>query len=135
MRSSARGRLRALTFRFGVRPAGAKANSRTGLHVHVGAADFTPDNIKNLVPTFYKQEELILKAVEPNRAVSRGTRARPATSSSIRVASFGLANLSRGMVQKRRFDNRGMVQWCQFDDSSVCDLTKLKLHFTFAQAV
>lgn len=45
-----------------LRHAGAKANSRTGLHVHVGAADFTPDNIKNLVRTFYKQEELILKA-------------------------------------------------------------------------
>ena len=41
---------------------GAKANSRTGLHVHVGAADFTAENIKNLVKTFYKQETLILKA-------------------------------------------------------------------------
>ena len=41
---------------------GARANSRTGLHVHVGAADFTAENIKNLVKTFYKQEELILKA-------------------------------------------------------------------------
>ena len=41
---------------------GAKANSRTGLHVHVGAADFTAENVKNLVRTFYKQEELILKA-------------------------------------------------------------------------
>jgi hypothetical protein len=41
---------------------GAKANSRTGLHVHVGAADFTAENVKNLVKTFYKQETLILKA-------------------------------------------------------------------------
>ena len=41
---------------------GARANYRTGLHVHVGAADFTAENVKNLVKTFYKQEELILKA-------------------------------------------------------------------------
>ena len=45
-----------------LRRKGAKANSRTGLHVHVGAADFTAENVKNLVKTFYKQEELILKA-------------------------------------------------------------------------
>ena len=45
-----------------LRRKGAKANSRTGLHVHVGAADFTAENVKNLVRTFYKQEELILKA-------------------------------------------------------------------------
>ncbi len=45
-----------------LRRAGAKANARTGLHVHVGAADFTPTEIKNLVRTFYKQETLILKA-------------------------------------------------------------------------
>jgi len=46
-----------------LRHAGAKANSRTGLHVHIGAADFTPTEIKNLVRTFYKQKELIFKAV------------------------------------------------------------------------
>lgn len=58
-----------------LRRAGAKANSRTGLHVHVGAADFTPTEIKNLVRTFYKQEELILKAAgtESNR-IARYTR-------------------------------------------------------------
>ena len=58
-----------------LRRAGAKANNRTGLHVHVGAEDFTPENIKNLVRTFYKQEELILKAAgtEANR-IARYTR-------------------------------------------------------------
>lgn len=45
-----------------LRKAKAKANERTGLHVHIGAADFTAENVKNLVKTFYKQEELILKA-------------------------------------------------------------------------
>ena len=45
-----------------LRRAGARANSRTGLHVHVGAADFGATEVKNLVKTFYKQETLILKA-------------------------------------------------------------------------
>lgn len=45
-----------------LRRKGAKANGRTGLHVHVGAADFAAENVKNLVKTFYKQETLILKA-------------------------------------------------------------------------
>ena len=54
---------------------GAKANSRTGLHVHVGAADFTAENVKNLVKTFYKQEELILKAAGTQQArINRYTR-------------------------------------------------------------
>ena len=46
-----------------LRKAGAKANSRTGLHVHVGIADFNATNVKNLVKTWFKQETLILKAI------------------------------------------------------------------------
>ena len=42
---------------------GARVNERTGLHIHVGAQTMTPTAIRNLVRTFYKQEELILKAV------------------------------------------------------------------------
>ena len=42
--------------------AGARTDYRTGLHIHVGAKDMTPVQIKNLVRIFYKQEELILKA-------------------------------------------------------------------------
>ena len=45
-----------------MRKAHAKVNSRTGLHVHVGAQGMTPTQIKNLVKIFYKQETLILKA-------------------------------------------------------------------------
>ena len=45
-----------------MRKAKAKVNSRTGLHVHVGAQGMTPTQIKNLVKIFYKQETLILKA-------------------------------------------------------------------------
>ena len=46
-----------------LRKAGAKANSRTGLHVHVGIGDYTGTNVKNLIKTFYKQEDLIIKAL------------------------------------------------------------------------
>ena len=45
-----------------MRKAKAKVNSRTGLHVHVGAQGMTPMQIKNLVKIFFKQQELILKA-------------------------------------------------------------------------
>ena len=45
-----------------MRKARAKVNSRTGLHVHVGAQGMTPTQIKNLVKIFYKEETLILKA-------------------------------------------------------------------------
>ena len=41
----------------------SKVNSRTGLHVHVGIADFNATNVKNLVKTWFKQETLILKAI------------------------------------------------------------------------
>ncbi len=58
-----------------LRRAGARANSRTGLHIHIGAADFKPTELKNLVRTFYKQEELILKAAGTEAArIARYTR-------------------------------------------------------------
>jgi hypothetical protein len=88
-----------------LRHAGAKANSRTGLHVHIGAADFTPTEIKNLVRTFYKQEELILKAAgtESNRIarytrktdhafVDKICRLRTPTMDAINTAWFGRYN-------------------------------------------
>ena len=45
-----------------IRRAGAKTPSTTSQHVHVGAADLTPQQITNLVRSFYKQEKLIHKA-------------------------------------------------------------------------
>lgn len=42
-----------------LRDAGAKANVRTGLHVHVGAANMTAAQIKHLVKIWYKNEKLI----------------------------------------------------------------------------
>jgi hypothetical protein len=58
-----------------MRKARAKVNSRTGLHVHVGAQGMTPTQIKNLVKIFYKQETLILKATGTQEArISSYTR-------------------------------------------------------------
>ena len=45
-----------------LRRGGAIVNERTGLHIHVGMRNAEPVAVKNLVRTFYKQEELILKA-------------------------------------------------------------------------
>lgn len=45
-----------------IRRAGAKTPETTSQHVHVGAADMTPQQITNLVRSFYKQEVLIHKA-------------------------------------------------------------------------
>lgn len=47
---------------------GAKVNSRTGLHIHVGAGDFTAAQLKNAVRIWYKQEKLILKAIGTQEA-------------------------------------------------------------------
>lgn len=58
-----------------MRKAKAKVNSRTGFHVHVGAQGMTPTQIKNLVKIFYKQEELILKAMGTQQVrINRYTR-------------------------------------------------------------
>lgn len=58
-----------------LRRAGAIANERTGLHIHVGAKDMTPVQIKNLTRIFYKQEDLILKAAGTQaRRIARYTR-------------------------------------------------------------
>jgi len=45
-----------------IRHAGAQTPETTSQHVHVGAADLTPQQITNLVRSFYKQEVLIHKA-------------------------------------------------------------------------
>jgi hypothetical protein len=45
-----------------IRHAGARTPETTSQHVHIGAADWTPQQITNMVRIFYKQERLILKA-------------------------------------------------------------------------
>ena len=88
-----------------LRKRGAKANARTGLHVHVGIGDFTPTEVKNLVKTFYKQETLILKSAgtletriarytrkTDHAFVERICRMRNPTMEAINAAWFGHYN-------------------------------------------
>ena len=46
-----------------LRHAGARATSRCGAHVHVGAADLDARQLANLVKIFYRQERLLYKAL------------------------------------------------------------------------
>lgn len=88
-----------------LRRAGAKATDATSQHVHIGVAEFTAQQIANLARIFYKQEELILKAVGTwehrlNRYTRRTDRAfidrleaaKPKTRESLNRAWFGYAN-------------------------------------------
>ena len=58
-----------------IRKAGAKTPETTSQHVHIGAADWTPQQITNMVRIFYKQENLILKSAGTlQRRLARYTR-------------------------------------------------------------
>ena len=50
-----------------LRRAGAKVNSSCGLHIHIDGANHTAKSLKNLVFTFRAKEDLIFKAVAPER--------------------------------------------------------------------
>ena len=50
-----------------LRKAGAKVNSSCGIHIHVDGANHTAKSLKNLVFTFRAKEDLIFKAVAPDR--------------------------------------------------------------------
>lgn len=50
-----------------LRRAGAKVNDSCGIHIHVDGANHTAKSLKNLVFTFRAKEDLIFKAVAPNR--------------------------------------------------------------------
>lgn len=88
-----------------LRKAGAKATPETSQHVHVNVRDFSALQIANLARIFYKQEELILKAVGTwehrlNHYTRRTDRAfierlettKPKTRESLNRAWFGFEN-------------------------------------------
>lgn len=122
-----------------MRKARAKVNARTGLHVHVGAQGMTPTMIKNLVRTFYKQEELILKAAgtQPNRIarytrktdhafVDKICRLRTPTMDAINAAWFGHYNPHPYHYDEHRYralnlnnlwDSKGTVEFRYHEQS------------------
>lgn len=88
-----------------LRHAGARASSCCSQHVHLGMDDATPDQIANLAKIFYKQEELILKALGTSERrlshytqrtdedfIERISRRKPRTNSELNQAWFGYSN-------------------------------------------
>lgn len=54
-----------------LRKAGAKINQSCGLHIHIDGANHTAQSLKNLAFTFRAKQDLIFKAVAPNRIGNR----------------------------------------------------------------
>lgn len=88
-----------------LRHAGAKTPSCTSQHVHIGVRDFTPRQIANFARIWYKQEELILKALgtlpirlahytrpTDREFIERLEKAKPTTRESLNKAWFGYSN-------------------------------------------
>ncbi|MGE4300645.1 MAG: amidoligase family protein [Victivallaceae bacterium] len=99
-----------------LRKAGAKATDATSQHVHIGVADFNARQIANLARIFYKQEELILKAVgtwehrlnhytrRTDRAfIERLEAAKPKTRETLNRAWFGYANPNPAHYDSARY--------------------------------
>ena len=88
-----------------LRHAGARATGCCSQHVHLGMEDSTPEQVANLAKMFYKQEELILKALGTSDArlnqytrrtddtfIERISRRKPRTDSELNEAWFGYRN-------------------------------------------
>ena len=54
-----------------LRKAGAKVNKSCGLHIHIDGANHTAKSLKNLAFTFRAKQDLIFKAVAPERKNNR----------------------------------------------------------------
>ncbi|MFY9193021.1 MAG: amidoligase family protein, partial [Tenuifilaceae bacterium] len=50
-----------------IRRAGGKINSQCGIHIHIDAAPFDGRHLGNLAKIIYKQEPLILHALDISR--------------------------------------------------------------------
>lgn len=57
-----------------LRRAGAKVDSSCGMHIHIDGANHTAKSLKNLAFTFRAKQDLIFKAVAPNRTNNRFCR-------------------------------------------------------------
>lgn len=50
-----------------IREAGALVNPSCGLHIHIGAKNFTPQTVRNLVNTVASKEDLLIHALKVHR--------------------------------------------------------------------
>lgn len=99
-----------------LRKAGAKATEVTSQHVHVGIGDFSATQIANLARIFYKQEELLLKAVgtwahrlghytrrTDRTFIERMEKAKPKTRETLNKAWFGYENPNPAHYDSARY--------------------------------
>ena len=90
-----------------LRRAGARTTACCSQHVHLGMENFTPEQIANLAKIFYKQEELILKALGTSESrlahytrrtdasfIERIASRKPRSSGELNRAWFGRSNLN-----------------------------------------
>ncbi len=99
-----------------LRHAGAQATRETSQHVHVGVEGFNARQLANLARIFYKQEELILKAVgtwehrlahytrrTDREFIERLEATKPTTREELNVAWFGRPNPNPAHYDSARY--------------------------------
>ncbi|MDD5698129.1 MAG: amidoligase family protein [Victivallaceae bacterium] len=105
-----------------LRHAGARATSCCSQHVHLGMEDSTPEQVANLAKMFYKQEELILKALGTSDArlnqytrrtddtfIERISRRKPRTDSELNEAWFGYRNPNPAHYDHSRYHDLNLA--------------------------
>jgi len=96
-----------------IRDCGAKCDEFCGIHIHVDAASFDGRHLSNLAKMVYKQEELILHALNVSRRRQR-TYTRPVAAGFIRRIENERPN-TRGELNRiwYGYDNRNPVHYDQ----------------------
>jgi hypothetical protein len=105
-----------------LRHAGARATGCCSQHVHLGMEDSTPEQVANLAKMFYKQEELILKALGTSDArlnqytrrtddtfIERISRRKPRTDSELNEAWFGYRNPNPAHYDHSRYHDLNLA--------------------------
>ena len=52
-----------------LRKNGAKVDKSCGIHIHIDAKDFTPQNIRNLINIIYSKEEMLYRALKVDKLI------------------------------------------------------------------
>ena len=105
-----------------LRRAGAKATATCSQHLHLGLEKFSPEQIANFVKMFYKQEELILKALGTSEArlanytrrtdpefIERLTSRKPHTDGELNRAWFGYSNPNPEHYDRSRYHSLNLA--------------------------
>jgi hypothetical protein len=136
-----------------VRAAGAKADTSTGIHIHVGAEHFSPKAVANLVKLVHKQERLIEHALGVDaqrlerycRPIDQGflrrlEAMRPQTKQELSTAWYGHANALPSRYDNSRYHGlnlnsyffRGTIEFRYFNGTTHAGEVKAYLQFVLA---